>query len=175
VQKGSWFQYGMYGVGLLGITNHDQPGIQRTHQQSSAYAINKQSTSTSWVKYRCQLRRVHLPWYVCEYRVSTINRQPSSAITAPQRISDQRISDQRHQIYKTNSFDRKTRNPQPVTSYLKRRFGYLNIFRAKTKNELISTPDRRTTEETLDTPSRWELPRGLFWCRSTYDLRARIQ
>jgi hypothetical protein len=86
--KSSWFHYGTYRVGLLRSTNHHPPAIQRTDQQSSAYAINQQTTSTSWVKFT-------------KRTVSTEKQEMA----------------------------------QPVTSYRKRRFGYLNIFRAKTKNE----------------------------------------
>jgi hypothetical protein len=40
--------------------------------------INQQSTLTSCVKYWCQLRSVHVSWYVYEY--FSINQQPSSTI-----------------------------------------------------------------------------------------------
>jgi hypothetical protein len=73
--------------------------------------------------------------YMYHGMCTSFNRQPSSFIS-----NHQHISRSAEQLYKTNSFDRKTTKPQPVTSYRKRRLACLNIFRAKTRIQPTSSP-----------------------------------
>jgi hypothetical protein len=125
-------------VGLLRITNHNQPAIQRTNQESRCM-----QSSTNQLRPHRSGASVSTTPRTCASvaaSVSPINRQPSSKPSDMSYQSSELRASSERSIYKTNSFDRKYKNCWASNFIPKTAFSLFEYFFAPKPQTAVHQP-----------------------------------